>query len=137
MPPRTTCLTGPDLSGDYSVERTVDLTEILINSLGLEKLSMGGTSLGGTVAIHYAARHPERIDKLILLSPGSIEGRNLTQNNRVGNGANILKYILPRSIPEFMLRSGFGDPGKLKFFNSSKRISSLSWTLAFSIKLIC
>ena len=106
-------LTGPDLSGDYSVERTVDLTEILINSLGLEKLSMGGTSLGGTVAIHYAARHPDRIDKLILLSPGSIEGRNLTQNNRVGNGANILKYILPRSIPEFMLRSGFGDPGKL------------------------
>ena len=106
-------LTGPDPSGDYSVERTVELTERLIDALGLERLSIGGTSLGGTVAMHYAARHPDRIDKLILLSPGAIAGRDLTRNNRVGSGANLLKYVLPRSIPEFMLRSGFGDPDKL------------------------
>ena len=74
---------------------------------------MGGTSLGGTVALHYAARHSERVDKLILLSPGAIEGRDLTQNNRVGRGANILKYFLPRAIPAFMLKSGFGDPDKV------------------------
>ncbi len=106
-------LTGPDPSGDYSLERTVYLTERLVDALGLERLTIGGTSLGGTVAIHYAARHPERVERLILLSPGALEGRDLTSpqsahRRSVPAAANILEYILPRALPAFMLRSAWG-----------------------------
>ncbi|RMF98550.1 MAG: alpha/beta hydrolase [Gammaproteobacteria bacterium] len=106
-------LTGPDPSGDYSLERTVYLTERFIDALGLERLTIGGTSLGGTVAIHYAARHPERVERLILLSPGALEGRDLTseqsaRRRNVPAAAKILEYILPRALPEFMLRSAWG-----------------------------
>jgi pimeloyl-ACP methyl ester carboxylesterase len=105
-------LTGPDPSGDYTLARTVALTERFIDALGLDHLTIGGTSLGGTVSIHYAARHPERVDRLILLSPGALEGRN-QQRRGVPKQARVLEYILPRALPKFMLSSAYGDKTKL------------------------
>jgi pimeloyl-ACP methyl ester carboxylesterase len=106
-------LTGPDPTGDYTQQRTLALTEKFIDALGLERITIGGTSMGGTVAIHYTAAHPERVERLILLSPGSLEGRERKRRGDVPRVAYVLKYILPRALPEFMLRSGFGNPDKL------------------------
>lgn len=107
-------LTGPDPTGDYTQKRTLQLTERFIDALGLEKVTLGGTSMGGTVAIHYTAAHPDRVERLILLNPGSLEGREMKQRRgKVPKVGYVLKYILPRALPAFMLRSGFGDPTKL------------------------
>jgi pimeloyl-ACP methyl ester carboxylesterase len=105
-------LTGPDPTGDYTLPRTLELTEKFIDALGIGKATLGGTSLGGTVAIHYTARHPERVERLILLSPGSLEGKERARGG-LPKAAYVLTLILPRALPEFMLRSGFGDPTKL------------------------
>jgi pimeloyl-ACP methyl ester carboxylesterase len=105
-------LTGPDPTGDYSLPRTLELTERFLDALGIEKATLGGTSLGGTVAIHYSVRHPERVERLVLLSPGSLEGRERARQG-LPKAAYVLTWILPRALPEFMLRSGFGDPSKL------------------------
>ena len=102
-------LTGPDPSGDYTLARTIAITEEFVDALGLESFSIGGTSLGGTVSIHYAARHPERIERLVLLSPGALEGRNQARRG-LPDAARVLEVILPRRLPEFMLRSAYGDP---------------------------
>ena len=107
-------LTGPDPSGDYSLERTVELTSRFVDALQLKRFSIGGTSLGGTVALHYTAAHPERVERLILLSPGSLEGRSMQRAGRtVPKAADILKYITPRVLAKFMLTSRFGDPSKV------------------------
>jgi pimeloyl-ACP methyl ester carboxylesterase len=104
-------LTGPDPTGDYGLDRTMELTEKFIDAMGLdEPFTIGGTSLGGTVSLLYTLRHPERINRLILLSPGSLEGRE--QKERRGDvpkAAYVLKYIMPRALPASMLRSGFGS----------------------------
>jgi pimeloyl-ACP methyl ester carboxylesterase len=108
-------LTGPDPRGDYTQERTLAIIDKFIDSLKLEKLSIAGTSMGGTMAIQYTNRHPEKIDKLILLSPGSLEGKERKAGPRgeVPDAAYILKYIMPRALPAFMLKSGFGDQSRL------------------------
>ncbi len=108
-------LTGPDPTGDYSQERTVELLEKFVDAMELEYFSVGGTSMGGTMAIKYTHKYPERIDSLILLSPGSLEGKRQKDGPRseVPGYAYILTYIMPRALPAFMLRSGFGDPSKL------------------------
>lgn len=105
-------LTGPDPTGDYTLPRTLALTEQFIDALGIDRATFGGTSLGGTVAIHYTVRHPERVERLILLSPGSLEGRERAREG-LPKAAYVLTWILPRALPEFMLRSGFGDPSQL------------------------
>jgi len=108
-------LTGPDPTGDYTLERTLELTEKFIDGLGIDRFTIGGTSLGGTVSVFYTANHPERINHLILLSPGSIEGKERKAGPRgsVPEGANILKYILPRALPRFFLTSGFSDDSRI------------------------
>ena len=107
-------LTGPDPSGDYSLERTVELTGRFVDALGLDRFTLGGTSIGGTVAMHYAAAHPERVERLILLSPGALEGRKMQSGGfRLPRAANVLRYVTPRALAEFMLKSRFGDPSKV------------------------
>ena len=108
-------LTGPDPTDDYTLERTLALTEKFIDAVGLDRFSIGGTSIGGTIAIRYSAKHPDRIDNLILLSPGSLEGRDIKSSRRgdMPDAAYALTYILPRALPEYMLVEGFGDDEKL------------------------
>ena len=108
-------LTGPDPTGDYTQERTLQLLETFVDAVGLKRFAIAGTSLGGTMAIKYTHKHPDRIDSLILLSPGSLEGKRQKAGPRseVPNYAYLLTYFLPRALPEFMLRGGFGDPSRL------------------------
>jgi len=41
----------------------------LMDALGIERASIVGNSLGGRVAIELGLRHPDRVDRLVLLSP--------------------------------------------------------------------
>lgn len=107
-------LTGPDPSGNYSNQRTLALVERFADAVGLKRFVIGGTSLGGGIAIRYAARHPDRIERLILLNPGILEGRAMARaGTRVPDAANILDYITPRALAAYMLRSRAGDPTKI------------------------
>ncbi|MBL8630367.1 MAG: alpha/beta hydrolase, partial [Rhodospirillaceae bacterium] len=108
-------LTGVDPSGDYSLKRTVDLVEMLADQLQLGTFSMAGTSMGGTIAIHYATRHPEKVEKMILLSPGALNTRVRGRDTPppLPPGIDIVKYITPRLIFKGLLTSGFGDKSKV------------------------
>ncbi|MEC9375284.1 MAG: alpha/beta hydrolase [Pseudomonadota bacterium] len=106
-------LTGPDPSGDYTMERTLNITKRFIDATLPEQFSIAGTSMGGTVALLYASQNPERINNLILLSPGALAGQEQKNRGDVPDEAYILKYIMPRALPEFMLRGGVGDPDNL------------------------
>jgi pimeloyl-ACP methyl ester carboxylesterase len=107
-------LTGPDPSGNYSNQRTLALVEKFTDAVGLKRFAIGGTSLGGGIAIRYSARHPDRIESLILLNPGILEGRAMARTGmRVPDAANVLAYLTPRALAAFMLRSRAGDPSKI------------------------
>ena len=65
-------LTGiPD---DFDVDQMDDALlistfERFIDELELKRFSLAGNSLGGYISAMYAARHPEKVEKLILLDP--------------------------------------------------------------------
>ena len=108
-------LTGPDPSNDYSQVRTIELTGKFINAMDLEKFSIVGASMGGTIAMQFTSEHPERVENLILLGPESLEDNPIIPGDRdeIPQSANLLKYIMPRALPRFMLESGFGNREKL------------------------
>ncbi len=51
---------------DLSFDRWVEDLETVVDTLGLERFTLFGMSQGGAVAVEYAVRHPERVEKLIL-----------------------------------------------------------------------
>lgn len=52
---------------DLSFESWVSDLEAVVDAAGFETFDLFGQSQGGTVAVAYAARHPERVQRLILL----------------------------------------------------------------------
>jgi pimeloyl-ACP methyl ester carboxylesterase/DNA-binding CsgD family transcriptional regulator len=49
-----------------SVEYEADLLGALLDTLALDRVTLFGSSCGGPTAVTYAARHPERVDGLVL-----------------------------------------------------------------------
>lgn len=51
---------------DLSFDRWVEDLEAVVDAAGLDRFSLLGISQGGPVGIAYAARHPDRVDRLVL-----------------------------------------------------------------------
>ncbi|MFM7432911.1 MAG: alpha/beta fold hydrolase, partial [Gammaproteobacteria bacterium] len=108
-------LTGPEPSGNYTLERIQALFERFVDERGLQRFTVVGTSIGGTVAMRYTAAHPERIERLVLISPGSLEARvrGRTTPANVPRVADILGYVTPKAFTRFLLTNDYGDPARL------------------------
>jgi pimeloyl-ACP methyl ester carboxylesterase len=59
----------PAEDGDYSLAGLVADVEAVADELGLRRFVLAGHSLGGSVAVEYAGRHPERVAGLLLADP--------------------------------------------------------------------
>jgi 4,5:9,10-diseco-3-hydroxy-5,9,17-trioxoandrosta-1(10),2-diene-4-oate hydrolase len=60
---------------DYSTELFSSTLLELLDALAITRCVLVGNSLGGAVALDIAIRHPERVEKLVLMAPGGIESR--------------------------------------------------------------
>jgi proline iminopeptidase len=69
---------GGGLSGrlsdvsEYTLERHISDLEAIRVRLGTDRVVLMGESWGAELATQYLAAHPERVDRLILLSPGPL-----------------------------------------------------------------
>ena len=108
-------LTGTDPTGDYSDARTVTVLIALMDQLGVARASLVGNSLGGKIAWLCAARHPDRVDRLVLVSPDGFASPGFEYNKpaEVPAVAALLPYTLPRFMVRSMLAPAFGNPAAL------------------------
>ncbi len=57
------------LPGEHTAEAMAGAVEPLLQHLGIERFDLGGLCLGSSPALVLAARHPDRVGKLILHTP--------------------------------------------------------------------
>ncbi|MDZ4308620.1 alpha/beta hydrolase [Allopontixanthobacter sp.] len=101
-------LTGPAPDGDYSTEAFVGTVDQLASSLGLERFTLGGNSMGGKIAMAYAIAHPEKLEGLILVDAGGApQSRDGAGGGNIGFAIarmpvvnRLMTQITPRSIIE-------------------------------------
>jgi pimeloyl-ACP methyl ester carboxylesterase len=108
-------LTEPDPTGDYSDKRSMQLLSALMDKLSIERAVLIGHSMGGKLAWMYAANYPDRVSKLILVSPDGFESEGFEYGKKAS--VPMLVRLLPYTLPTFMVRMNlapaYGDPSAL------------------------
>ncbi len=105
-------LTGPHPMGSYSAFMYAGFLDSLVTHLKLKKFHLAGNGLGAQIAWFYAADHPERLDRLILLDAPGFEPKNtpwIIWMARTPVINNIMLDITPRSFIDLMLKDIYGD----------------------------
>lgn len=67
--------------GPYALDMFADDAAALLDHLGIARAHVAGHSLGGMIAITLSARHPQRVDRLAVLSAAA--GRTEDERRRV------------------------------------------------------
>ncbi len=108
-------LTGADPTGDYSDRRAGQIIAALMDRLGLQRATLIGNSLGGRVAWMFAADHPDRVDKLVLISPDGFAspGFEYGRTPDVPLVMQLLPYVMPRPLLRSSLAPAYADPARL------------------------
>ena len=109
-------LSGPAVNQDYSDAADVARVIAVMDQLGVQQVIVAGHSMGGRIAWNLAAAHPERVSKLVLLSPDGFPDPNAKSDKTYEVPA--LLGLLPYSLPQWALRMGgvapaFADERKL------------------------
>jgi 4,5:9,10-diseco-3-hydroxy-5,9,17-trioxoandrosta-1(10),2-diene-4-oate hydrolase len=103
---------------DAGLEATADRIAALMDALDLPKADIAAHSHGGAVAMMLAARHPNRVRRLILFAPANpfCESRRLVIRffqTRVGTWLAHRVPLLPRHIHAKALGRMYGDPSRV------------------------
>ena len=108
-------LTGPDPTGDYSDRRGVQVLAALMDRLGIRRASLVGNSLGGRLAWQFAAQDPDRVDRLVLISPDGFASPGFAYGRKpsLPLTMRLLPFILPRALLRMSLAPAYGDPSRL------------------------
>ena len=108
-------LTGPDRTGDYSDARSAAVLAALMDGLAVQSASLIGNSMGGKLAWQFAANHPERVDRLVLISPDGFASPGFEYGKKAE--VPLIAKALPYTLPTFMLRmnlaAAYGDKARL------------------------
>jgi pimeloyl-ACP methyl ester carboxylesterase len=97
---------------DFSLDAWVQDLETVVDDIGLDRFPLVGVSQGGAVAVAFAARHPERVSRLVLYGAYA-EGRL--------RRATSDELRREAAVQVEMVRLGWGreDPAFRRFFTSS------------------
>ena len=107
-------LTGPPNRTDYDITYYTDFLTSFLDELGLGEVALAGNSLGGAIGWRFAVRHPERVERLLLLDAGRQELLPDAAGALLTPGVDVVpRYLTPRTAVRAMLRDAYGDPSRL------------------------
>jgi pimeloyl-ACP methyl ester carboxylesterase len=108
-------LTGPDPGGDYSTPRAVSLILALVGELKIPKATIIGHSMGGKIAWNFAVAYPNRIEKLVLISPDGFAAPRSSYGETpdVAPTLRLMRYALPKAMLRPNLEIAYSDATRL------------------------
>lgn len=104
----------PADAAEYTIDALVDHVREALDALGLAQPVLSGHSLGGSLAYHFAASHPERVRGLGLLSPAGLTGVPLMRLYRFLTPAMLnplFSRVRSRTVVKIALRRVYGKRG--------------------------
>ena len=108
-------LSPPDPAGDYTDARSLQLLHALLDTLGVRRASFVGHSMGGRIAWTFAARHPERTERLVLVASDGFAsfGFEYGQAMAVPASWRLMRQVLPQTVLRMSLEPAYARPETL------------------------
>lgn len=102
-------------SDDYTPEYALELLEQVRAQLHIERFHLAGSSLGGFFSWYYAARHPERVERLILIDPLGYPQKlpSVVALLSLPLAGELACLTSPRMLVAQALRTMYGDPSRV------------------------
>lgn len=108
-------LSEPDPEGNYTDARSLQLVLALMDQLGVARASVVGHSIGGRMAWTLAARHPGRVERLVLVAPDGFAspGFEYGKAAEVPAVLGLMRYVMPKSVLRMNLAPAYANPAAL------------------------
>ena len=108
-------LSPPDPERDYTDARSLKLLIGLLDELGVSRATLVGHSMGGRIAWTFAAKHPERTDRLVLIAPDGFASQGFQYGKPMGVPASLslMRHVLPKPVLRMSLKSAYAQPESL------------------------
>jgi pimeloyl-ACP methyl ester carboxylesterase len=108
-------LSDPDPSGDYTDARTHALILKLMDKLDIKEAVFVGNSLGGRIAWTFAAKHPDKVSKLVLISPDGFASPGFEYGQKADVPAllSVMSSVLPKVLYRPNIEAAYADPKRL------------------------
>ena len=98
-------LTGADPTGDYTDTREMKILIDLMDQLAVARASLVGNSMGGQIVWNFAALHPDRVTRLVLVSPVGFASPGFSYDHASETPPimGVLRYV---ALPRGLLKAG-------------------------------
>ena len=110
-------ITGPNKNADYSIESYTTFLHSFVKKLNLEKFHLAGNSLGGNIAWNYAAEHPAKVEKLILVDasglPTNKEPPAIFKMAKTPVLRSLFLYVTPKMLITKNIKEVYADDDKV------------------------
>jgi len=109
-------LSAPDATGDYTDARSLQLLAALLDQLGVAQASVVGNSIGGRIAWKFAAAFPQRVSRLVLISPDGFASPGFAYGKppEVPAVMGLMRYALPKTLLRMNLAPAYAQPDRLQ-----------------------
>ncbi len=108
-------LSAPDPGDDYTDARSHVVLTALMDSLGVSSATLIGNSMGGRIAWSFAAQYPERVNKLVLISPDGFASPGFAYDRpaEVPASLSLMRYALPKWMLRMTLEPAYANSRQL------------------------
>lgn len=103
----------------YSVENHIQALHVTLESLGIKKFALAGHSMGGIIALAYAAKYPKQVTSLTLFAPVLLA--NTAQAGKIAVKAMERYHYLPDMSLLYEQTSRFIGEDRLRGYTPSIR----------------
>ena len=110
-------LTGPNKTADYSIKSYTTFLDQFLNEIAIDSFHLVGNSLGGNIAWNYAAEHPNKVDKLILVDASGLPTNKpqpaVFKMAKTPVVSNLFLYVTPKFFINKNMQEVYADDTKI------------------------
>jgi pimeloyl-ACP methyl ester carboxylesterase len=118
---------------EYSVESMVSDVDAFVRALSLQRFVLLGLSMGGRNAYHYVARHPEQVERLVIVDIGPEIPAAGSQRIRTGVEASDVFDTAEEAVARSRAANPLAPEAELRHraLNNLMRLDDGRWTFRY------